>query len=463
MIFKEDGNNDLYEKIDVSTERKQQIIDACLKENEQRTPQIDNELDLRRNINMKNDKDGYAILKKVAVAAVSVGLSGAVIAGVVIYNGGKNNGKNVGMNKDTEVSSEMTTKSMKSTDNQENSEELKELLEKKSLMIRGLNKMSLDNDEDSNYWMIDYKVGKSKYIIGDYTIKIEGSGGVTACYLKGKEDEDFVNIPYLENIAFSLFTNGKYLYYYNEYLYKYNMETKETTYFDLREALDIDIIKYDYELVLNAVKENNIYFSVLIDAYKLEPVEPSKTSFYSLNLKNNKVNCLCADRGCERIDGDYAITAKYIDTERQNEVDQERFIEKINGNELEEIKSIGKYASVLFYQSSETNKIYFELCKKIIKSTNTDGSEVTLGDRSEITIISFDKDTCETKEECVLNSNDFYGKDEWLFIEKINDDYCVVMKNSDKLNEINGLFERDKVVRYKYVFATKEIELLSEE
>ena len=87
MIFKEDGNNDLYDKIDVSTERKQQIIDACLKNNEQETPQINNELDLRRNEKMKRKEYG-SMINKVAIAAVSIGLSGAVIAGIMSYSNG---------------------------------------------------------------------------------------------------------------------------------------------------------------------------------------------------------------------------------------------------------------------------------------------------------------------------------------------------------------------------------------
>lgn len=431
MIFKEDGNNDLYEKIDVSTERKQQIIDACLKENEQRTPQIDNELDLRRNINMKNDKDGYAILKKVAVAAVSVGLSGAVIAGVVIYNGGKNNGKNVGANKDTEVSSEMITKytndDNKSTDEQ-----------KKSYKIRNLKTMKMDKDEDSNYYKVkDHSINEKEYLIGDYMIKEDVFGGISHCYVKGKDDDeyDYEMIPDLEYVDDSLYTNGKYFYYASEYLYKYNMETKERTYYDLYGVLNIDITKLGYQTVIDSIKDNNLYFSTIIEDYNREN---RKCSFYIFNLTNNKLDCLSANRGCVLFDDNYVVTARYIDPGSQDKPDQAWYIEKINGDKLEEVKSLGKYVSVIEEQSSKNNKIYFE---------SYEGLE-----NSKITITSFDKNTCEIKEECVLRSTDFPKGTKSMCMEEINDDYGIVR-----------FVPIGKLIRYKYVFATKEMELLSEE
>jgi len=85
MIFNGNNKNDLYEKIDVSDERKQNLIDLCMEKHEHSSSQLDNELSLRRTENMKR-KEYSNILNKVAVAFLSIGLSGAVIAGILNYN-----------------------------------------------------------------------------------------------------------------------------------------------------------------------------------------------------------------------------------------------------------------------------------------------------------------------------------------------------------------------------------------
>ena len=100
--------NEIYENLGLSENTQERIVDAM--ENAAKsniTPDTDN---IRRIKSMRKNTHSD-ILKRVAVASLSLGLSGALIAGVIIYTNNNHNDKKISAKKVTQ-----TTENIKSTE-----------------------------------------------------------------------------------------------------------------------------------------------------------------------------------------------------------------------------------------------------------------------------------------------------------------------------------------------------------
>ena len=96
-----------YKKLNMSDVEKSELLEMCKSKKKELKSEIP-DLSIRRTEKVNKD-DKNSIIKNVVFAAGSIAATIAIVAGVAKYNGGKKVGKNVGANKDTEVSSEMTT------------------------------------------------------------------------------------------------------------------------------------------------------------------------------------------------------------------------------------------------------------------------------------------------------------------------------------------------------------------
>ncbi|HAV90162.1 MAG TPA: hypothetical protein DCW44_02675, partial [Eubacterium sp.] len=89
MDFWKNGENQIYDNLEFSTESQERIVEEILKKGSESSENNKSELDVKRSQIMKKKEYGD-ILKKVAVASFSLIASGAMIAGVIYYS--NNNG-----------------------------------------------------------------------------------------------------------------------------------------------------------------------------------------------------------------------------------------------------------------------------------------------------------------------------------------------------------------------------------
>ncbi|MCR5630239.1 hypothetical protein [Eubacterium sp.] len=124
MSYKKNGRNKAYENLKANPDMKKHMLEACIEADKEDSLSVD-ELGIRRTENMKKKEYGD-IFKRVVVASFSLIATGAIIAGVIQYNGNKNNDSKVAKTTEriTEETTEKTTENLKEDDYEKKVKEL---------------------------------------------------------------------------------------------------------------------------------------------------------------------------------------------------------------------------------------------------------------------------------------------------------------------------------------------------
>lgn len=446
MIFK-DKNNKVLDAIKMDENKIQQMIDNCVELKSQSSPLKEDELSVRRNINMKKNKDGFDIFKKVAIAAVSVGLSGAVIAGVAKYNN--------------------------------------ELEKNEKGVAKETVEVTTDNDviniETSNDLQEYYKVfpnsgtSTKSMKLGDYVFRIV-ENGVSVEYKNEK-----TKLPD-QTYDHALFSNGEYVFYcVNQYLYKFNLRKKE-----LEKKIEIfkcsgeNNYKKDDRLRVVVGKKGYIYMNC---NHKLEE------DIYIYNIEKDEVKTIKDKTIKEDVDfGDYAICME-MSCQIVNDIEEHNvtrdMICKYTENGIEEVRTLTSDKGnlpgedITFYPCNTpysdefdsygwllNGKIYIGMYEKYamdIKKINDETPYEDIWDYSEVTIYTFDTKTEEYEKIGVLKASDFGFVDgkQTVKIKSIYNDYYLISIGNVYDDDTDGLDgEYDSYVHYKYFLNTKKYEIV---
>lgn len=430
MIFDENGKNDLYEQIDVSNDRKRNIVEACMDAYSNGEQGLTDELSKKR-INKRLHED---ILSKAAIAAVSIGLSGALVSGLFLYNTNKTN-KN-GVAKETGIK-EITSETIKETENNGDVDFIQGdilLGENESIDFSRIFplKNNLETVVDENY------LNTSKKKIGDYILQkfdeySKDEDFISCVKLYDKDNKKGVIIPELlvEDFEDGTYSNGESLFYCtNGNLYYYNMKTKKS------KSINPDVDCND-SLCITAIKNGKIIMSFYTSEFGEEDVISLVISY---DLRSGKIHIergKAVECGFDE-DDEYFVTIDYYSDEVGNEKLKGCFVEKITENGFVEVAKIGENTNCNALLSTGADKIYFNSYK--LKKDGT----LRLND---ITLKAYDKKTGEINDVVNLKSNMFGYENDKFDIIKITDNYCVV-----EFAEESGA-----LVDYKYQFDTKKV------
>ena len=157
MNYWKNGNNEIYDNLEFSTESQNRIVEEILKKGSNGTDNL-SELDSKRIERMKKKEYGD-LFKKVVVASFSLLATGGIIAGVIEYNS-KNPNNNQAIKNVTESTQEVSTDNLLKETEVENQTEEKETIKEKEIIDDAVNDKTfyrLNFDEDVNGGIVKVK------------------------------------------------------------------------------------------------------------------------------------------------------------------------------------------------------------------------------------------------------------------------------------------------------------------
>lgn len=446
MNYWKNGNNEIYDNLEFSTESQNRIVEEILKKGSNGTDNL-SELDSKRIERMKKKEYGD-LFKKVVVASFSLLATGGIIAGVIEYNS-KNSNNNQAIKNVTESTQEVSTDNLLKETEVENQTEEKETVEEKEIIDDVVNDKTfyrLNFDEDVNGGIVKVK---------NFEFKREyDSANDEFSLVVRNVDEDgkykVIDTRKGPSSVSSIYTQGDKVYFDDEKGIKaYDLITSELDYiFDY--STDGSKMLGTNHTVCGAT-DDYLYFST----YAYEPI-PGVIDIkdwggvqyfsYAYNIKTKKITELGNRLFVDCISGDYYVMAEIPDYNYDKPgypYDSPMHVVKINGDKLKEVKSLGERTYCNFtgegvsYSEGNPHKMFFIKFDKTLEYGYTNLSEAT--------IYTYDIDSNEIEKYATLSASKMGLKGKKIIIEEINDDYCVLSESgSDK--------------RQKYTFATNKLE-----
>ena len=212
--------NEIYENLGLSENTQERIVDAM--ENAAKSNIIPDTDNIRRIKSMRKNTHSD-ILKRVAVASLSLGLSGALIAGVIIYTNNNHNDKKISAKKVTQ-----TTENIKSTE---------QTTEKETSApeITDVNTYAIEN-KFKKLELIYYADLYEKVRIDKWELRLikndKKEGAFDICLQTGKEKEILVDRIQRshDNTQVLFYSYGENVYYFDENgLKELNINTQKVT------------------------------------------------------------------------------------------------------------------------------------------------------------------------------------------------------------------------------------------
>lgn len=453
MDFWKNGENQIYDNLEFSTESQERIVEEILKKGSESSENNKSELDVKRSQIMKKKEYGD-ILKKVAVASFSLIASGAMIAGVIYYSNNNGDG-NKFVNKNIEKTSERLTEKETETivkDTEKITEET-EFVEEESVG-------EVVQEGNGYEYILEPQFNSFKF--GDYVVNTKIVDGETGKYKievennldKSKTTVDEFIVPGYYKMIGDIYKYGNTLYYFDTYgLKSFDADNLKSSY----------VAKFEKELTENfmpnivKMDENYIY----ITGQKIYPNEKSYdsedwsgTEYYSfvLNRKNKKIKFYKNRKIEDFIDDKYVITSevpKYKYDPPGHPGERPQYVEKLDGGKITEIIYLGERSECDFYYgglnySKDGRKLYYENHEKTDKKGFTDFSETT--------IMCYDMDKNEIKKISTISYKDLGVTEQDIFAVKATDDYAVFWYHDDKVDEPGNNSAK------KYFYKSKKVE-----
>ena len=461
MLFK---NNKFYEDLVATEKEKENMISECFKilDNESLAP--DDEISLRRNEKMKN-KEYCDLLKKVAVASLSIIATGGIIAGIVSYNGGSNNNKSVGL-KNAE-STETDKKSVKETAK----EDIKDDTTEETYDIEDeeeIQKKYFLNSDSTEIIVYDGSVRIDRNRVLD--VEEEGNISETCRYnlvVRDSGKKDIVdNVSrssfYYSGAGVDFWSYGKYILYFDdEGLKKLDTDTYKTEY--VAKGSKYAKLKGKGTCVLFCADDKKVYFSIsaikqVSGSYDSEEWDSVEYYMFECDSKDKKLKFIGNKGYIGEIHDGYILTLELPGYKYNygHPYETRVYVEEIKNGEIKTVSCLGDRVEVSFnyyegdgipYAFSQKNPdlLYYIDHKKELESGKTDYSEFT--------IMSYDFKTNE-KSEVVTISSSMVGSGitKRLNVSEVTDDYCKFIEDNT----------RDNDNAYKYMFETGKIKTIRE-
>lgn len=455
--------NEIYENLGLSEDIQERIVDAM--ENAAKsniTPDTDN---IRRKNSMKKNTHSD-ILNKVAVASLSLGLSGALIAGIITYT------------KETSTVKTGVAKETMTTTNIINAESKPDEFYNS---INDINEYSTSKTF-KRIFFIDPTGDIRRAKVGNNTIELteeeitEDNLRVNVSIKQG--NGKLVNVDKIDNaekynLSFSAYGNAIY-YCDGKGLKKLDLKSLKAEY--IINFSDVDIATPNQETF--AINDNYIYMSGKTG----RPEAPKSTGLwspevdymYSYNLRTKKFKLLENKKYSATINDTYYITSEYAGTIWNRNY----YLEKIEDGKVTTIKKFKKGDNVYFDHSTNSSyttpagatDTFFDGITINIGHFPKDGIMISEADKevfyytthksnkddneefSEFTIMSYNLSTNKEEEIATVTAHDLNDSDNNFNIVKITDDYCEINHSPNDF---------DSTDKSRYYFKTGKVEKLN--
>ncbi|WP_288886543.1 hypothetical protein [uncultured Eubacterium sp.] len=474
----ENFKNEIYENLGLSEKTQERIVNAM--ENAAKS-NLTPDTDYIRRIKSMRKNTHSDILNKVAVASLSIGLSCALIAGIMAYTKDTSS-KKTNVAKETVKTTEKTTKSITKETSTINENEQNNKEELDYYDTNPLRKYSIDKTFKKIEFCVRTSITK-RVIIGYNTIELfynEKTRGYEINVKHGKSK--FVNVDKID-VGDHFEILGYYAYGNAMYYFDVNGLKK----LDLKSLKSEHIMKFnDVKLVSNdqylfGIDDNHIYMSCVTgnpgDSRDSTEWTGQNNYMYSYNTKTKELNLL-KNRDCYAVINDtYVITSEY----NGEPLAPTLYVEKIEDGKVTTIEELGKYAKAYYappenphastsysneiggvdifydeipvceltengvmFSKSNDQKFYYENYESLKKDGTIDYSQVT--------VMSYDLSTNKSEKLATINVKSIHDSDKYFSIDIITDDYC-------DINLTPG--EDDDMQRIKYYYKTGKIEKLN--
>ena len=315
--------------------------------------------------------------------------------------------------------------------------------------------------------LVNDELNTDDFYANEYNLYIERNG---------EDDIEVIqNFKYSQVPMHHVFTNGKEVIfgYKNEFC-RYDIESKKCERTDINNTLNNIEKKEKNRVDIRVINDTAVfmeYTNCNLDEEGEEVIKDEDPIHFvvSYNLENRKAKCVAEDREIDVVDKekfdeatDYMVTRHYV-KESGNSSVYERYIEKINGDDLEEIKALGENYDVCDGNKNENKKIYFKLFKDYKKDKSFDETKFTL--------VGFDKESGKLEEVADFDAKDYESEGNDIYVTDVTDEYCIISSSTIEESE-EGTVGGSEVInikstfhekKFKYTYATKSIEKISEE
>ena len=436
-IFDKDGNKS-YKEYELSTESREKIKRGILEGINIETAASKSELDVRRIEKMKKENKYAALMKKVAVASVSLIASGAIIFGLTKYN----DIKDVNVSKNT-VATE-STKEKKDTEKEEDNINVVN----EDIYINVFQLVNVDSDEivHSNLSTAQRQV---KY--GDNIFELEGdlynfqitNDDERKLYkwfaIKRKDDKEFIEV---KDFKFEdeedVYSNGKYIIsMYDKCINIYDIAANKLDVIDVCKDKKIKKENYDkyslFQEKIISIKNDIVYFRI----DKASDNQIYDLISYNINTKEIKIekeNIYTADNYFYEY-----MVVQYKDPKYYNILSLFAY----TSNGLVEEKIISKNTELRHVGISLLGVPYLgDIEGKKDKLKNEYES------MKKATVYIYDVQSGENKEMAKVDIKEFGEDAKKMFIGDLFEDYC----------EVYITYKDKRKKTFKYIYATKKIE-----
>ena len=482
-------NNDIYENLGLSANDQDKMVNNMAKAIESSEKAGTN--DIRRMKSMRKNTDSK-IIKKVTVASVSIGLSAALIAGVISYN--KNN---------SNTSTSVAKESMKTT------EKVTEVATRKA-SISDHRKNNEEEIDDYNNEINEYSTDKTFKIISFYDCtgitkrakignnlveifcKQQYKGGYEINVKQGKNKfvtADAINISKYNFLDFYAYGNDMY-YFDSKGLKKLDLESLKAEY--VMNFIDVKLATTNQTIF--AIDDDYVYMSCVTgnpgDSKDDTTWTGQQNYMYSYNLKDKDLNLL-ENRNFEAMINDtYIVTSdahEFTTEQGLEKVYLPLYVEKIEDGKVTTITKLGDYANADYappedyetidmhvtdsgkvliehngipycdetlnriqFSSASKDKFYYEDFESVDKNNAVDYTKVT--------IKSYDLKTNKIEKVATISLKDcnISEKDaSFVAVLLITDDYCLIDtlvndKTTGDTKKIKYYFKDKKIENYEY-------------
>ena len=333
------------------------------------------------------------VLKKVAVASLSLAATGAIVAGVSTYRNDKNKSNNSMALK--QITTEFKT-TEKVTEEKTDVEAQKDNLLECSIKLNKKGQKEFKalfwhyesgkefEEGEGSVENSDYYAGK-EYVVGDYAFKWNSTTD-KCVYVRKKNEKKFEKTPIIltrldeleegNTLPDDFWTNGEMIIYQNEStkkIYIYNVETKEYKEAVIPESIKVKGVgdpSYIFK-VKNGVMYIQEYDMKLEEENKKKNIFDTKTNLYVYDITNGECALLLEGGMLEDTLNDYVVIGEYIEDAEDIITTRKYSVKKITDKGLENIYSFDRGVDYEFIDE-ENNVFVFSTQKK---SKASDGKE----------------------------------------------------------------------------------------
>ncbi|HAV91398.1 MAG TPA: hypothetical protein DCW44_09015 [Eubacterium sp.] len=444
MKYKDIKKNKAYENLGMNEEEVNNLLADCIEKKQELKAGI-SDLSVRRNEKMKKKEYGD-VLKKVAVASLSLVATGAIIAGVAIYKDNTKPGNNSMAAKETTIKE--TQKFTEKVTEKETEIEIQTLNENEKVKkSHKFGCICTENcDDNGNVIEEDVIASHEKNRLakhGKYEVMQTLTDPNKKYDIKLKQGDKFKIVDSISMIdeyhQLTLYYYGKNLYYFdNEGLKTLNLKTAKADYVFKYSESGTELVNHSWSSRIDIcdIDDSYIYVSGHISTDENDGNDYS----YSYDIKNKKLNKINAKCFEWDLRDDLIITKDepnyMISSEGDSLTESPKYVERKVDGKIETLRKLGDRVWVftedndLSFSKSDNNKFYYISFDKVKQSGYTDYSEVT--------VMAYNIKTNETEKIDVFTIPNMNIGDKGFWFKEITDGSVKFYYNNEQGHQENG-------------------------